>query len=73
MSKKINPKQEIRKALKHCENSQFPDAIIIGDLAQAAGVKVLEVEHYDISLFKSLGLAEIIKVFKISFKTMSND
>ena len=29
MSKKINPKQEIRKALKHCENSQFPDAIII--------------------------------------------
>ena len=29
MSKKINPKQEIRKALKHCENSQFSDAIII--------------------------------------------
>ena len=29
MSKKINPKQEIRKALKHCENSQFSDAIVI--------------------------------------------
>ena len=27
MAKKINPKQEIRKALKFCESSQFSDAI----------------------------------------------
>lgn len=29
MSQKINPQKQIRKALKYCEGSQFPDAILI--------------------------------------------